>query len=233
MGGKLRDIALIYAAYDARLRSGDFGSRSRLQSGAPGGKRLSPGLQRVSGRFFILQPPGESILELVLRQAESVTVTLLGDGAATGCSRTPCASGCAWSAWPGRGRRRTCCGAKAGGQGPPGAPGSPLFRPGGPLRRGTGGPGPVPGGHGLYRGGMGVPAAAAAGGGGLSLAGHGRVRPEYGGLRPLLESVFRRDGIPAYISRRSDLLEKAPITMLLGHWTPSPAASTGRTCSAA
>ena len=33
---------------------------------------------------------------------------------------------------------------------------------------------------------------------------------------PLLESVFRRDGIPAYISRRSDLLEKPPITMLLG-----------------
>ena len=31
MGGKLRDIALIYAAYDARLRSGDFDARSRLQ----------------------------------------------------------------------------------------------------------------------------------------------------------------------------------------------------------
>ena len=28
--------------------------------------------------------------------------------------------------------------------------------------------------------------------------------------------MFRRDGIPAYISRRSDLLEKPPITMLLG-----------------
>lgn len=50
---------------------------------------------------------------------------------------------------------------------------------------------------------------------------------------PLLESVFRRDGIPAYISRRSDLLEKPPITMLLGPWTPLPAALTGRTCSAA
>ena len=32
---------------------------------------------------------------------------------------------------------------------------------------------------------------------------------------PLLESVFRRDGIPAYISRRSDILEKPVMTLLL------------------
>ena len=31
-----------------------------------------------------------------------------------------------------------------------------------------------------------------------------------------IESVFQRDGIPAYISRRSDILAKPPLTMLLG-----------------
>ena len=153
--------------------------------GASGGKRLSPGLRRVSGRFFILQPPGGEHS---------------GAGAAAGRRRhgdaagrpeqrpavpecpapadAPGAHGPPGGAGDGRAVVRKP------GAGPPGTPGSPLFRPGGPLRRGTGGPGAVPGGHGLYRGGMGVPAAAAAGGGGLSLAGHGRVRPEYGGLRP-------------------------------------------------
>ena len=33
---------------------------------------------------------------------------------------------------------------------------------------------------------------------------------------PVIESVFQRDGIPAYISRRSDILAKPPLTMLLG-----------------
>ncbi len=62
----------------------------------------------------------------------------------------------------------------------------------------------------------------------------GGADPEAGGLRglpladiavtarsmevygPVMESVFQRDGIPAYISRRSDILAKPPLTMLLG-----------------
>ena len=32
---------------------------------------------------------------------------------------------------------------------------------------------------------------------------------------PLLESIFLRDGIPAYVSRRSDILEKPVMTLLL------------------
>ena len=33
---------------------------------------------------------------------------------------------------------------------------------------------------------------------------------------PILENVFHRDGIPAYMSRRSDILEKPVMTLLLG-----------------
>lgn len=32
---------------------------------------------------------------------------------------------------------------------------------------------------------------------------------------PLLEAVFRRDEVPAYISRRSDILEQPVLTLLL------------------
>ena len=43
---------------------------------------------------------------------------------------------------------------------------------------------------------------------------------------PVIESVFQRDGIPAYISRRSDILEKPPHDACCwGRWTPLPAAS--------
>ncbi len=159
------------------------GSRS---SGSTWREAAISGAGRVSGRFFILQPPGGGHS---------------GAGAAAGRKRHGDAAGRPEQrpAVPERPAPADAPGAhgppggagdgravvRKPGAGPPGAPGSPLFRPGGPLRRGTGGPGPVPGGHGLYRGGMGVrAAAAAAGGGGLSLAGHGRVRPEYGGLRP-------------------------------------------------
>ena len=81
MGGKLRDIALIYAAYDARLRSGDFDARSRLQKLREHleGSGYLRGCDVYLDGFSYFNRQEESILELVLRQAESVTVTLLGD----------------------------------------------------------------------------------------------------------------------------------------------------------
>ena len=81
MGDKLRDIALLYAAYDARLRNGDMDARSRLQ-------KLREHLEHSDylrgcdvylDGFSYFNRQEESILELVLRQASSVTVTLLGD----------------------------------------------------------------------------------------------------------------------------------------------------------
>ena len=80
MGDKLRDIALLYAAYDARLRNGDMDARSRLQ-------KLREHLEHSDylrgcdvylDGFSYFNRQEESILELVLRQASSVTVTLLG-----------------------------------------------------------------------------------------------------------------------------------------------------------
>lgn len=81
MGDKLRDIALLYAAYDARLHNGDMDARSRLQ-------KLREHLEHSDylrgcdvylDGFSYFNRQEESILELVLRQASSVTVTLLGD----------------------------------------------------------------------------------------------------------------------------------------------------------
>jgi len=81
MGDKLRDIALLYAAYDARLRSGDTDARSRMQ-------KLRDHLLEsdyLQGKdvyldgFSFFNQTEETILETVLTQANSVTVTLLGE----------------------------------------------------------------------------------------------------------------------------------------------------------
>lgn len=72
MGDKLRDIALLYAAYDARLRNGDMDARSRIQ-------KLQEHLEHSDylrgcdvylDGFSYFNRQEESILELVLRQGQ-------------------------------------------------------------------------------------------------------------------------------------------------------------------
>ena len=81
MGDKLRDIALLYAAYDAKLHNETIDARSRLQ-------KLRDHLENshyLDGKdiyldgFSYFNRNEESILELALRKAESITVTLLGE----------------------------------------------------------------------------------------------------------------------------------------------------------
>ncbi len=85
MGDKLRDIALLYLAYDAKLHAEDFDARSRMQ-------KLHDHLAQsayLKGKdvyldgFSYFTKVEESILETMLQQAESVTITLLGDQART------------------------------------------------------------------------------------------------------------------------------------------------------
>lgn len=80
-GDKLRDIALLFAAYDARLHTKERDVRSRLQ-------KLRDQLEQsdyLRGKdvyldgFSFFNKTEEHILEIILRQANSVTVTLLGE----------------------------------------------------------------------------------------------------------------------------------------------------------
>ena len=81
MGDKLRDLALLYAAYDGKLHAEGVDARSRLQKLRD---RLAEsdylrGKDVYLDGFSYLNKLEESVLEQVMRQAESVTVTLLGD----------------------------------------------------------------------------------------------------------------------------------------------------------
>ena len=49
---------------------------------------------------------------------------------------------------------------------------------------------------------------------------------------PVLEHIFARDGIPVYMSRRSDILQSRRCSWYWERWTPLPAALSMRTCSA-
>ena len=80
-GDKLRDLAMLFAAYDARLHSEGRDVRSRLQ-------KLRDQLEEscyLRGKdvyldgFSFFNRTEESILEIIFRQANSVTVTLLGE----------------------------------------------------------------------------------------------------------------------------------------------------------
>ena len=79
-GDKLRDVALLYGAYDARLHTSDFDARSRMQklrealpqSGYMAGKDV------YADGFSYFNRQEEGILTTLLRQSHHVTVTLLG-----------------------------------------------------------------------------------------------------------------------------------------------------------
>lgn len=80
-GDKLRSAALLFAAYDARLHGGDFDARSRVQKlcdALPQSDYLTGKDLYIDG-FSYFNRVEEDILATALHQAHSVTVTLLAD----------------------------------------------------------------------------------------------------------------------------------------------------------
>ena len=217
-GDKLRSAALVFAAYDARLHGSGFDVRSRVQKlcdALPEDDYLAGKDVYVDG-FSYFNRVEEDILTTVLHQAHSLTVTLLGDmhevqlfqnaigqryrlermakdnGAYCEVEHLVGTSGTALGHL-----ERHCFGETEvwhGGEVPirlyqANTAFSEVEYVSSQLRR-------------LARQGvrwrdMGVAA---------------RNMEVYG---PLLEAVFRRDDIPAYISRRSDILDKPVLTLLL------------------
>ena len=217
MGDKLRDVALIFAAYDARLRSGETDVRSRVQKlrdSLPQSHYLD-GKDLYLDGFSFFNKQEESVLALALRRCHSVTVTLLGDR-----SRQLFQNAAAQKERLVRMAREAgveCRLAYLSRQ-----EDSPL----GHLERHCFGSDAVWEGEtdavALYQAATAyteveyvsarIRRLAAQGYRYRDIAVASRSMDVYG---PLLESVFRRDGIPAYISRRSDILEKPVMTLLL------------------
>ena len=217
-GDKLRSAALVFAAYDARLHGSGFDVRSRVQKlcdALPEDDYLAGKDVYVDG-FSYFNRVEEDILTTVLRQAHSLTVTLLGDmhdvqlfqnaigqryrlermakdtGAYCEVEHLVSASDTALGHL-----ERHCFGD------------TEVWRGGEvPIR--------------LYQANTAFSEVEYVSAQLRCLARQGvrwrdigvaaRNMEVYG---PLLEAVFRRDGIPAYISRRSDILEKPVLTMLL------------------
>lgn len=219
MGDKLRDVALIFAAYDARLHTAEFDERSRMQKlceALPESCYLR-GKDLYLDGFSFFNKLEETAIRTALRQCNSVTVAILGDKYDTTLFQNAAQQ-----------RERLVRMARE-----MGIPCEILYiqsEPQGAL------------GH-LERHFFGTdkrweqPTDAIA----LYEAGTAYTEVEYvaaqiralvssGAYRyrdiavsarnmevyaPLLESVFDRDSIPAYISCRSDILEKPVLTLLL------------------
>ena len=222
MGDKLRDLALLYAAYDGKLHAEGVDARSRLQKLRD---RLAEsdylrGKDVYLDGFSYLNKLEESVLEQVMRQAESVTVTLLGDRAEGTLFQnalrqrqrlermarqlgTECEI--VWLTGSGKGPlahlEKHLLGEDMPYEGDDcrqqvalwecGTVYGEVERTAAQIRK------LVASGVCRWR----------------DIAVTARSMEVYG---PVIESVFQRDGIPAYISRRSDILAKPPLTMLLG-----------------
>ncbi len=219
-GDKLRDVALLYAAYDARLREGGRDARSRVQKlrdALPQSDYLRDKDVFFDG-FSYFNKVEEGILETILQQAHSVTVTLLGDRSASDIFQNAF-----------RQRQRLVRMARQTGQrcemefmerqenSALGHLERYFFGAAAPER--SGGEDQVK----LYEATTAyaeVEYAAAQIRQMLSrgyrcrdIAVTARNLEEYG---PLLEHIFARDGIPVYMSRRSDILQKPPLLLILG-----------------
>ena len=217
MGDKLRDVALIFAAYDARLRTGGTDMRSRVQklcdslpqSGYLDGKDLY-----LDG-FSFFNRQEESVLSHALGRCHSVTVTLLGDRAGRQFQNAAAQK-----------ERLVRMARQAGVEcrltylsrqddSPLGHLERHFFGGDAPWKEDTDAVA-------LYQAATAYTEAEYVSAQIRQLAQQGyryrdmavasRTLDSYG---PLLESIFRRDGIPAYISRRSDILEKPVMTLLL------------------
>ncbi len=217
MGDKLRDVALIFAAYDARLRNGETDVRSRVQKlhdSLPQSHYLD-GKDLYLDGFSFFNKQEESVLALALRRCHSVTVTLLGDR-----------SGQLFQNAAAQKERLVRMAREAGVECRLAYLSRQDDSPLGHLERHCFGSDAVweeeTGAVTLYQAATAyteveyvsarIRQLAAQGYRYRDIAVASRSMDSYG---PLLESVFRRDGIPAYISRRSDILEKPVMTLLL------------------
>ena len=217
MGDKLRDVALIFAAYDARLRNGETDVRSRVQKlhdSLPQSHYLD-GKDLYLDGFSFFNKQEESVLALALRRCHSVTVTLLGDR-----------SGQLFQNAAAQKERLVRMAHEAGVECRLAYLSRQDDSPLGHLERHCFGSDAVweeeTGAVALYQAATAyteveyvsarIRQLAAQGYRYRDIAVASRSMDSYG---PLLESVFRRDGIPAYISRRSDILEKPVMTLLL------------------
>ena len=217
MGDKLRDVALIFAAYDARLRNGETDVRSRVQKlrdSLPQSHYLD-GKDLYLDGFSFFNKQEESVLTLALRRCHSVTVTLLGDR-----------SGQLFQNAAAQKERLVRMAREAGVECRLAYLSRQEDSPLGHLERHCFGSDAVWEGEtdavALYQAATAyteveyvsarIRRLAAQGYRYRDIAVASRSMDVYG---PLLESVFRRDGIPAYISRRSDILEKPVMTLLL------------------
>ena len=217
MGDKLRDVALIFAAYDARLRNGETDVRSRVQKlhdSLPQSHYLD-GKDLYLDGFSFFNKQEESVLTLALRRCHSVTVTLLGDR-----------SGQLFQNAAAQKERLVRMAREAGVECRLAYLSRQEDSPLGHLERHFFGSDAVweeeTGTVALYQAATAyteveyvsarIRQLAAQGYRYRDIAVASRSMDSYG---PLLEAVFRRDGIPAYISRRSDILEKPVMTLLL------------------
>ena len=217
MGDKLRDVALIFAAYDAKLRHGGTDTRSRVQKlhdSLPQSHYLD-GKDLYLDGFSFFNKQEESVLSLALRRCRSVTVTLLGDK--TGQQFQNAAA---------QKERLVRMAREAGVE----CRLTYLTRqddsPLGHLERCFFGHDAAWEGEtdavALYQAATAyteveyvsaqIRRLAQQGYRYRDMAVAARTLDAYG---PLLESIFLRDGIPAYVSRRSDILEKPVMTLLL------------------
>ena len=217
-GEKLRSAALIYGAYDARLRGDGFDARSRVQKlcdALPASDYLAGKDVYVDG-FSYFNRVEEDILATALRQAESLTVTLLGDESdpqlfqnalrqrerlkrMAALAHSKCTVEVLVSKNDGALAHLERC--FFGGE-------EPWQGEKPPVR--------------LYQAETAFSEVEFVAAQVRRLAREGcrwrdigvaaRNMEVYG---PLLEAVFRRDDIPAYISRRSDILDKPVLTLLL------------------
>ena len=217
-GDKLRSTALLFGAYDARLHGGDFDARSKVQKlcdKLPNSDYLCGKDIYIDG-FSYFNRTEEDIIAAALKQANSVTVTLLGDDSdpqlfrngiqqrerlrrlanAAGCSceveNLVRNSDTAFSHL-----ERYFLGAEKAWTGS--TPSITLYQANTAYSEVE------------YLSAQ-LRALAQNGVRWREMAVAARNMEVYG---PLLEAVFRRDDVPAYISRRSDILEQPVLTLLL------------------
>lgn len=217
---KLRDVALLYGAYDARLREGGRDARSRVQKlrdALPQSDYLK-GKDVYFDGFSYFNKAEESILATVLQQAHSVTVTLLGDKGTTELFRNATKQ-----------RERLIRMAQQAGhkcfitymtaQTDSAISHLERYFFGAAAPQKQGGSDEVS----IYEATTAfaeveyisakIRQMMSSGYRCRDIAVTARNLGEYG---PILEQVFARDHIPVYISRRSDILQKPPLLLVLG-----------------
>lgn len=217
---KLRDIALLFAAYDAKLHADGFDARSRMQKlrDHMAQSTYLNGVDLYLDGFSFLNKTEEHIIETVLQQANSVTVSLLGD------QRNEELFLNAFRQRQRLERMAQRCGHKVKLVFLKALKDNTLSHLESHFYSGDAVWEKEADEIALYEAGTAYTETEWAAAQILTLVRSGRYRyrdigvacrnmTEYG---PILENVFSRAGIPAYHSRRSDILDKPVITMLLG-----------------